>query len=94
MPLQQPESLLTELLESWPPGQIALLRYFRDELAGRKPLLDGHDLWRLGIPAGPIYKKILDHLWAQQLDGHLSTRPEAEEAALMLHLEDTRLAPL
>ncbi|WP_432820918.1 CBS domain-containing protein [Trichloromonas sp.] len=34
-----------------------------------KPLLDGHDLRRLGIPPGPCYKKILDALLEARLNG-------------------------
>ncbi|WP_236622254.1 CCA tRNA nucleotidyltransferase [Novipirellula maiorica] len=41
------------------------------------PLLNGSDLARLKIPAGPVYAKILNRLRQRQLDGELSTREQA-----------------
>ncbi|WP_345685321.1 CCA tRNA nucleotidyltransferase [Novipirellula caenicola] len=41
------------------------------------PLLNGSDLAKLEIPAGPVYTKILRELRRRQLDGELTTREEA-----------------
>jgi hypothetical protein len=41
------------------------------------PLLSGDDLLARGIPAGPIYKPLLERLRAAQLDGEIHTREEA-----------------
>ncbi len=41
------------------------------------PLLTGHDLERLGVKAGPIYKKILDRVYYAQLDGQVSNKSAA-----------------
>ena len=41
------------------------------------PLLTGDDLRELGIPAGPMYREILQSLRDRQLDGQLKSRDEA-----------------
>ena len=43
--------------------------HFVTHLRQVKPLMDGHDLKRLGIPPGPCYKKILDALLVARLNG-------------------------
>ncbi len=45
------------------------------------PTITGHDLRDLGVPPGPIYKKILASLRNAWIDGEIST-PEAENALL------------
>ncbi len=47
------------------------------EVLDPAPLLNGSDLAKLEIPAGPVYAKILRHLRQRQLDGELSTREQA-----------------
>ena len=44
------------------------------------PLLTGHDLIGLGIQPGPAMGKLLNHLRDLQLEGEITTRPEALEA--------------
>jgi len=46
--------------------------------------ISGHDLRRLGLPPGPIYRRILDDLRTAWLDGKITT--EAEEIALLENL--------
>lgn len=41
------------------------------------PLLTGDDLRAHGIPPGPLYKTLLQHVRAAQLDGELHTKAEA-----------------
>ncbi|PLX88439.1 MAG: polya polymerase [Desulfuromonas sp.] len=41
-----------------------------------KPLLTGHQLAQLGIPPGPLYKKVLAELFKAQLDGRATTIEE------------------
>ena len=41
------------------------------------PLLTGDDLKAMGIPQGPIYKKLLDAAYEAQLDGTIRTKEEA-----------------
>jgi poly(A) polymerase len=44
-----------------------------------EPLLTGHDLMRMGLEPGPLYKKLLDAVREAQLDGTLKTRQDAVE---------------
>ncbi|MFO0839309.1 MAG: CCA tRNA nucleotidyltransferase [Phycisphaerae bacterium] len=44
------------------------------------PLVTGEDLLARGIPAGPLYKRVLDALYTMQLDERLTTREAALEA--------------
>lgn len=55
----------------------ALTRYF-SEVAGRGPILNGHDLQRLGVPRGPLVGKLLGELRNAVLNNKISGR-EAEE---------------
>ncbi|HXG12764.1 MAG TPA: CCA tRNA nucleotidyltransferase [Gemmataceae bacterium] len=43
------------------------------------PVLTGHDLAQLGLPPGPLYKKLLDAVREAQLDGTVRTREEGLE---------------
>ena len=50
------------------------------------PLVTGDDLTARGVPAGPIYKRILDELYTRQLNEQLTTREQALAALeAMLH---------
>jgi poly(A) polymerase len=51
------------------------------------PLLTGHDLGRLGLPPGPLYKQLLDAVREAQLDGTLTTRAQALELVERLRRE-------
>jgi len=41
------------------------------------PLLTGDDLKALGLPPGPLFKRVLDAVRERQLDGGLATRQSA-----------------
>lgn len=68
----------------WPDGLDGLEGFIRlgqethSARLGAKPLLDGHRLLTLGVPAGPQVGTLLHELETRQLEGALSTRPEAE----------------
>jgi len=47
-----------------------------------KPFIRGADLMAWGYTPGPLYKKILEELETLQLEGKLSSRPEAEAHVL------------
>ncbi|MBI5866436.1 MAG: CCA tRNA nucleotidyltransferase [Planctomycetes bacterium] len=51
------------------------------------PLITGDDLAARGVPAGPIYKRLLDELYTRQLNEELRTRADA-----ILALESRRRA--
>jgi tRNA nucleotidyltransferase (CCA-adding enzyme) len=57
------------------------LELYQRELRQVKPELDGTYLKELGVPPGPIYRRILGTLRDARLDGQVSTR--AEEEALV-----------
>ena len=44
-----------------------------------KPVTDGEDLQKLGIPAGPLYKNILASLRSAWLDGEISSVEQERE---------------
>lgn len=51
------------------------------ELKKVRPLIKGDDLEKLGIPAGPIYSKILKTILHARLDGRVTTKKEELELA-------------
>ena len=63
------------------------VRFCREKLAlpleelNPPPLITGDDLIQLGIPQGPIYKKILDQVRAAQLDGLIQSADQALQCA-------------
>jgi tRNA nucleotidyltransferase (CCA-adding enzyme) len=88
-------SLLTELMDGIPEaslvvawlgivddghGQQAIDQYLR-EWRWLQPKTDGHTLQQLGLPAGPIYKRILSRLRTAWLNGEVES--EDEERALL-----------
>jgi poly(A) polymerase len=54
-----------------------LLREWSDQDLNPRVLLTGHDLMRMGIEPGPLYKKLLDTVREAQLDGTISTEKDA-----------------
>ena len=51
---------------------------FRTRLRAIAPELTGHDLKRMGLAAGPAYRKILARLRDARLDGEITSRAEEE----------------
>ena len=56
-----------------------LLREWSAEDLNPPPLVTGHDLARLGLEPGPIYKRLLDAVREAQLDGTVKNTKEAME---------------
>jgi hypothetical protein len=46
-----------------------------------KPLLNGHDLMRLGAIPGPILGQLAEELYVAQLEGHVQTPEQAQQWA-------------
>jgi hypothetical protein len=46
-----------------------------------KPLLNGHDLMRLGATAGPSLGQLVEELYVAQLEGEVQTKDQAEQWA-------------
>lgn len=55
------------------------LKELPPEVLKPKPLIGGHDLIQLGLKPGPQFKKILDAVETEQLEGRLSDRETAIE---------------
>ena len=66
-----------ERIRQWLSRYITSLRNVR-------PVLTGHDLRRLGIPPGPLYKEILDDLLKARLNGQVAT-VEDERRRVLQH---------
>lgn len=49
------------------------------ELLNPPPLITGDDLHQLGLPSGPLYRKLLQEVRNRQLDGELHSKQEALE---------------
>jgi poly(A) polymerase len=77
---EKPKDLEDRLRELW---RNALS--IRDEIIrplGRTPpLISGRDLIDLGLTPGPLFKALLSELQEEQLEGKISSRPEALEWA-------------
>jgi len=54
------------------------------EVLDPPPLLTGDDLLRHGVPAGPIYRVILEEVRRAQLDGEIHSQEEARRLAAAL----------
>ncbi|NUQ36381.1 MAG: CBS domain-containing protein [Caldilineales bacterium] len=94
-------SQLDQLLHPFSDAALLLIRIDADDwllservhdytahLRPQQTLIGGADLKALGIPAGPIYKRILAAIRAARLDGRIATREE--EIALARTLADGR----
>lgn len=62
------------------PVKKAISLYFT-QLRETEPGIEGKDLKKMGIPPGPIYRKILDEVLDARLNGQVKNRPEALEFA-------------
>ena len=56
-----------------------VLRQWTAEDLNPPPLLTGHDLTRMGLEPGPLYKRLLDAVREAQLDGTIKNAREARE---------------
>lgn len=64
-----------------------LLRDCPLEQLNPPPLLGGHDLTRLGVKPGPVFKRLLDAVREAQLDGTVKAREQAVELVRRLLVE-------
>ena len=78
------DALATPLRAEGVAGQLRLARklenLLRDlEAEAKKPprLVTGHDIKALGLPPGPVYKKILNEIEEMRAEGTVKTREEA-----------------
>ena len=62
----------------------AVLSDYIVNLRVTRPLLNGNDLRRLGVPAGPVLGQILTALLDARLDGAVRSRADEEQLALRL----------
>ena len=46
------------------------------------PLISGDDLSAAGLKPGPMFKKILDAVYDEQLEGRVATKQQALESAM------------
>ena len=70
------------------------IELFQSRLRGISPEMTGDDLRRMGIPPGPLYRKILVRLRNARLDGEIATR-EQEQALVdrMMQTSPTAVNP-
>jgi len=57
------------------------IRALGNEPIAPPPLLNGHDLMRLGCPAGPQLGRLIEELYLAQLENEVTTRAQAREWA-------------
>ncbi len=57
------------------------VRHLGDAEVKPKPLLNGHDLMRLGAVRGPGLGQLMEELYVAQLEGDVQTRDQAEQWA-------------
>ncbi len=61
-----------------------LLREWSAEDLDPPPLLTGHDLTRMGLEPGPVYKRLLDAVREAQLDGTITTKQALDMVVRLL----------
>jgi len=61
---------------------------FEQRLSQVTTALDGHDLRRMGVKPGPIYRRILRALLEARLDGRVQNREEEEALARAILAEE------
>jgi poly(A) polymerase len=67
-----------------------LLEEWSEEDFNPRPLLTGHDLTRMGLEPGPLYKRLLTALREAQLDGVVRSKAHAVELVRSLLAEERR----
>ena len=74
-----PSAIMANLLASDSAVACQHIQLFLNKLRYVKPLLDGNDLIRMGIPPGPQIKEILQRLHNARLDGKVTSKKGEEE---------------
>jgi len=83
-PFCKPAVQVTQVAE--PPDVQAAIEHYLS-FCHKKPILNGHDLQKLGVPPGPELGQLLKELRAARLDGVVSNRSE-EEAWVLARLNN------
>lgn len=71
------------ILDATDPGRAATIHSEIERLRARfgglspEPLIVGADLIKLGLAPGPSFKKILDRVYDEQLEGRVGSKPQA-----------------
>ncbi len=74
-----PQAITSNIIASDSPIACRNIKLYSDKLQHIKPLLNGNDLIKMGIPPGPRIKEILNKLLDARLDGEVKTRQDEEE---------------
>ncbi len=82
-----PEAILLAWLSSSEPLRRRHLLRYGAELVAIQPLIRAADLAALGIPAGPLYRTILERVRAARLDGLVLSREEELALAVRIAAE-------
>ena len=87
-----PHAIQANALASESPAASRHLQLYLAKLRYVKPLLNGEDLRRMGIPSGPQLGEILERLHEARLNGEVRTREEEER--LVHSLRKASVSPL
>ncbi len=79
------QSIQANAVSSESPVVSRHLQLYLAKLRYVKPLLNGEDLQRMGIPSGPQLGKILEALHEARLNGQVRTREEEEKLVVTWH---------
>jgi len=79
------QSIQANAVASESPAVSRHLQLYLAKLRYVKPLLNGEDLQRMGIPSGPQLGKILEALHEARLNGQVRTREEEEKLVVTWH---------
>jgi poly(A) polymerase len=71
----------------------SLLREWSEADLNPAPLVTGHDLTRLGLEPGPLFKRLLDAVREAQLEGTVKTPSQAIEMVRRLLQEEAKESP-
>jgi len=74
-----PQAILAGSIATDSPITRRHMEFFLHQLRYVKPLLNGDDLKKMGVPAGPQMRELLERLLAARLDGKVATREDEEE---------------
>jgi len=89
----EPVAIQANAIASEPSMVHRYLQLFLTKLRYVKTSLDGEELKRLGIPAGPEMGKVLQILHKAKLDGEVSTKADEKKLALSLKALDFHTDP-
>jgi tRNA nucleotidyltransferase (CCA-adding enzyme) len=79
------DALKASLIAADSPAARRNIKLYMDKLRTIKPLLNGNDLIKMGIPEGPQIKEMLNKLLDARLDGEVKTQKEEERLVRELY---------